>query len=91
MTQSYKTKKDNYSYEKYSHLFHLELIEPTLIMVNNKFLYAIENSKEKFNVVKCNIVEISSFEDIKIKNEIQLGQKFFGIVSNINKNKIVFL
>ena len=60
-------------------------------MINNKFLYAFENSKEKFNVVKCNIAEISPFEDIKIKNDIQIGQKFFGVVPKINKNKIVFL
>ncbi len=60
-------------------------------MANNKVLNAFENSKEKFNVVKCNIAEISSFEDIKIKNEIQLWQKFFVVVSKINKNKIVFL
>ena len=87
----YKTKEDNYSYEKYPHLLPYELLEPSLIMINNKFLYAFENSKEKFNVVKCNIAEISPFEDIKIKNDIQIGQKFFGVVPKINKNKIVFL
>ena len=60
-------------------------------MANNKVLNAFENSKEKFNVVKCNIAEISSFEDIKIKNEIQIIQKFFEVVAKKNKNKIVFL
>ena len=60
-------------------------------MANNKVLYAFENSKEKFNVVKYNIAEISSFEDIKIKNEIQIIQKFFEVVAKKNKNKIVFL
>ena len=87
----YKIKKDNYSYEKYPHLLPYELLEPSLIMVNNKYLYAFENSKEKFNLVKCDISTISPFEDIKIKNDKQIGQKFFGIVPKITKNRIVFL
>ena len=87
----YKIKEENYSYEKYPHLLPYELLEPSLIMINNKFLYAFENSKEKFKVVKCNVTEISPFEDIKIKNEKQIGQKFFGVVPKINKNKIIFL
>ena len=81
----YKIKEENYSYEKYPHLLPYELLEPSLI------LYAFENSKEKFKVVKCNVTEISPFEDIKIKNEKQIGQKFFGVVPKINKNKIIFL
>ena len=87
----YKIKEENYSYEKYPHLLPYELLEPSLIMINNKFLYAFENSKEKFKVVKCNIAEIGPFEDIKIKNERQIEQKFFGVVLKINKNKILFL
>ena len=87
----YKIKEENYSYEKYPHLLPYELLEPSLIVINNKFLYAFENSKEKFKVVKCNVTEISPFEDIKIKNEKQIGQKFFGVVPKINKNKIIFL
>jgi hypothetical protein len=87
----YKIKKDNYSYEKYPHLLPYELLEPSLIMINNKFLYAFENSKEKFNVVKCNISNISPFEDIKLKNEILIGQKFFGVIPKISKNRILFL
>ena len=87
----YKIKEENYSYEKYPHLLPYELLEPSLIMINNKFLYAFENSKEKFKVVKCNIAEIGPFEDIKIKNERQIEQKFFGVVPKINKNKILFL
>ena len=87
----YKIKEDNYLYEKYPHLLPYELLEPSLIMINNKYLYAFENSKEKFNVVKCNISNISPFEDIKLNNEKQIEQKFFGIVPKINKNKIIFL
>ena len=87
----YKIKKDNYSYEKYPHLLPYELLEPSLIMINNKFLYAFENSKEKFKVVKCNISNISPFEDIKLKNEILIGQKFFGVIPKISKNRILFL
>ena len=60
-------------------------------MINNKFLYAFENSKEKFKVVKCKIAEIGPFGDIKIKKERQIEQKFFGVVSKINNNKIQFL
>ena len=87
----YKIKEENYSYEKYPHLLPYELLEPSLIMINNKFLYAFENSKEKFKVVKCNIAEIGPFGDIKIKKERQIEQKFFGVVSKINNNKIQFL
>ena len=87
----YKIKEENYNYEKYPHLLPYELLEPSLIMINNKFLYAFENSKEKFKVVKCNVAEIGPFEDIKIKNEKQIEQKFFGVVPKINKNKILFL
>ena len=87
----YKIKKDNYSYEKYPHLLPYELLEPSLVMVNNKYLYAFENSKEKFNLVKCDISTVSPFEDIKIKNDKSIGQKFFGIVPKLTKNRIVFL
>ena len=87
----YKIKEENYTYEKYPHLLPYELLEPSLIMINNKYLYAFENSKEKFKVVKCNVAEIGPFEDIKIKNEKQIEQKFFGVVPKINKNKILFL
>ena len=87
----YKIKKDNYSYEKYPHLLPYELLEPSLIMINNKFLYAFENSKEIFKVVKCNISNISPFEDIKLKNEQIIGQKFFGVIPKISKNRILFL
>ena len=87
----YKIKNDNYSYEKYPHLLPYELLEPSLIMLNNKYLYAFENSKEKFKVIKCNITNISPFEDIKLKNEKQIGQKFFGVIPKISKNRILFL
>ena len=87
----YKIKEENYNYEKYPHLLPYELLEPSLIMINNKYLYAFENSKEKFKVVKCNVAGIGPFEDIKIKNEKQIEQKFFGVVPKINKNKILFL
>ena len=67
----YKIKEENYSYEKYPHLLPYELLEPSLIMINNKFLYAFENSKEKFKVVKCNVTEISPFEDINMDDYIR--------------------
>ena len=57
----YKIKEENYNYEKYPHLLPYELLEPSLIMINNKYLYAFENSKEKFKVVKCNVAEIGHF------------------------------
>ena len=87
----YKIKKDNHTYEKYPYLLPYGLLEPSLIMINNKYLYAFENSKEKFNVVKCDISIISPFEDIKIKNEKQIEQKFFGVVPKIENNRILFL
>lgn len=87
----YKIKKDNHIYEKYPYLLPYGLLEPSLIMINNKYLYAFENSKEKFNVVKCDISIISPFEDIKIKNEKQIEQKFFGVVPKIENNRILFL
>ena len=88
----YKIKEDNYTYEKYPHLLPYELLEPSLIMVNNKYLFAFENSKEKFNVIKCNLSKISPFEDLKIKKVNNINQKFFGVVPDlINKDRILFL
>ena len=88
----YKIKEDNYIYEKYPHLLPNELIEPSLIIVNNKYLYAFENSKESFNIIKCNISNISPFEILNVNNRNNINQKFFGVVPNlINKDRILFL
>ena len=87
----YKIKKDNINYEKYPFLLPKELLEPSLIYINNKYLYIFENSTLDFNILRINLNFISPFENIQLENRnpIPMNQKFFGVVKN--KNSILFL
>lgn len=87
----YEIKKDNINYEKYPFLLPYELLEPSLIYINNKYLYIFENSTLEFKILRNNLNFISPFEIIKlnIQNNKIINQKFFGVVEN--KNSILFL
>ena len=87
----YEIKEENINYEKYPYLLPYSLIEPSLIYINNKYLYAFENSKLYFHILRINLISISPFEDIKLQNKkyLPINQKFFGVVRN--KNSILFL
>lgn len=87
----YKIKKDNENYKKYPHLLPYELIEPSLIFINNKYLYMFENSTLEFHILRAELINSSPFEDIKLSNSkyIPINQKFFGVVKNYNT--ILFL
>lgn len=87
----YKIKKDNFNYEKYPFLLPNELLEPSLIYLNNKYLYIFENSTLDFKILRINLNFISPFEIIQLENKkkIIMNQKFFGVVKN--KNSILFL
>jgi len=87
----YIIKEDNNNFEMYPHLLPFELLEPSLITIDNKFLYAFENSTFNLNIIKTNFISQSSFEIIKLKNSnlIIINQKFFGVVKH--KNSILFL
>ena len=88
---TYNIEDQNISYDIYPHLLPKELLEPSLISINNKYIYILENSTITLNIFKLNIPNISSFEQIEIKNKIKIivDQKFFGVVKN--KNSILFL
>ena len=88
---TYNIEDQNVSYDIYPHLLPKELLEPSLISINNKYIYILENSTITLNIFKLNIPNISSFEQIEIKNKnnIIVDQKFFGVVKN--KNSILFL
>ena len=85
--------KDNIDneYEDYPYLLPKELYEPSLISINNQYIYALENSTSSFNIFRINLLTISPFESIKIKESknIVITQKFFGVVKN--KNSILFI
>lgn len=88
----YTIKKDNNIYEIYPNLLPFDLLEPSLIIIDNKFLYAFENSVFCLHIIKTNILFQSSFEEIKLKNNnniMIMNQKFFGVVKQ--KNSIIFL
>ena len=87
----YEIKEENINYEKYPYLLPYNLIEPSLIYINNKYLYAFENSKLYFHILRINLISISPFEDIQLQNKkyLSINQKFFGVVRN--KNSILFL
>ena len=88
---TYKIKEGNKEYKKYPYLLPYELIEPSLIFIDNKYLYIFENSKLDFNILRTNLINITAFENIKLKNKNNnlVNQKFFGVVRN--KNSILFL
>lgn len=87
----YKIQNDNKNYEKYPFLLPSELLEPSLIYINNKYLYIFENNTFDFKIFRINLNYNSPFEIIKLKNEkiIPMNQKFFGVVRN--QNSILFL
>ena len=88
---TYKIKKENKKYKKYPYLLPCELLEPSLIYINNKYLYAFENSTLDFHILRTDLIYISPFEIIKLNNKkyTLMNQKFFGVVKN--KNSILFL
>ena len=87
----YNIKKEKKNYKKYPYLLPYELIEPSLIFINNKYLYMFENSTLEFHILRSDLINISPFEDIKLSNSkyIPMNQKFFGVVQNYNT--ILFL
>ena len=87
----YKMRPDNEQCEEYPHLLPNQLLEPSLITINNKYLYAFENSSVRFQIVRTNILLVTPFEEIKLTDSISINQKFFGLVKFENKNSILFL
>ena len=87
----YNIKIDNENYKKYSYLLPYELIEPSLIFINSKYLYAFENSTFELHILRADLIYISPFEDVKLTNSkrIPMNQKFFGVVQS--SNSILFL
>jgi hypothetical protein len=87
----YTINKDNKIYEVYPNLLPYELFEPSLITVDNKYLYAFENSTFCMHILRTNFISESPFEEIEINNynSIQIDQKFFGLVRQ--KNNILLL
>jgi hypothetical protein len=85
----YEMKGKNNSYDTYPHLLKEELLEPSLISINNKYIYIFENNTYKLNIYRFNLFTLLPFEEIKISNKINFPQKFFGVVKN--KNSIIFL
>ena len=86
----YIMNKDNDKYEEYTHLLPYELLEPSLIILNNEYLYAFENSSFRFHIIRTNINLVKPFEEIKI-NSININQKFFGLIKIEESKSILFL
>ena len=86
----FMTNNENKTYEKYPHLLPYELYDPSLILIDNKYLYAFENSSFCLHIIRTNFISQTPFEEIQLKNSyLQINQKFFGVVKN--KNSILFL
>ena len=87
----YEIKEQNNKYDKYPYLLPYDLLEPSLIYLNNQYLYAFENSKMFFQILRVDLISISPFENIELRNtkNIPINQKFFGVVRN--KKSILFL
>lgn len=86
---TYEIDDQNTSYDIYPYQLPKCLLEPSLISINNKYIYILENSTISFNIYKMDLIKISPFEQIEIKNKNRMDQKFFGVVRN--KNSILFL
>ena len=88
---TYEIKENNTEYDEYPHLLPKELYEPSLISINNQYIYVLENSTIHLNIFRINLTTISPFESIKVNRDknIEITQKFFGVVKN--KNSILFL
>ena len=87
----YVIKDRNKKYDIYPHLLPYELYEPSLIIIDNRYLYAFENSTNFLHITRTDFVSKTEFEDIQLKNDnfITINQKFFGVVKQ--KNSILFL
>ena len=85
---TYEIDDQNTSYDIYPYQLPKCLLEPSLISINNKYIYILENSTISLNIYKMDLIKISPFEQIEIKNKNSMDQKFFGVVRN--KNSILF-
>lgn len=87
---TYSFKENNKNYEQYPHLLPYEMLEPSLVCINNKYLYGFENSTLDFHILRTNFIKIKPFEEIKLKNnQYNVEQKFFGVVKI--KDSILFV
>jgi hypothetical protein len=85
----YEIHANNRNYDIYPKLLPYEILEPSLICINNKYLYAFENSTLNFHILRTDLINVTDFEDIKIKNnKYDINQKFFGVVKD--RNSIIF-
>lgn len=81
----YTIEENNENYEYYPYNLPEELIEPSLIYINNRYLYIFENSTLYFQIIKTDIINVERWEEIKIKNfKYNINQKFFGVVKKGN-------
>ena len=87
----YKMRPGNENYEEYPYPLPYQLLEPSLITINNQYLYAFENSSVRFRIVRTNFLFATPFEEINTKTLIDINQKFFGLVKFENRNSILFL
>ena len=77
----YIIQENNRNYEKYPYLLPYEILEPSLIYINNRYLYAFENSTLDFHILSTDLIRVKPFKEIKIKNnKFNINQKFFGVV-----------
>jgi hypothetical protein len=87
---TYKIKDNNKKYDIYPFELPYEILEPSLITINDKYLYAFENSSLYFHILRTNFIQVEPFEDVEIKNNnYEINQKFFGVVKC--NNSILFL
>ena len=85
----YTIEENNENFEEYPHQLPYEILEPSLIYINNKYLYAFENSSLDFHILRIDLIKVNPFEEIKIKNnKYDINQKFFGVIRN--NDSIVF-
>ena len=82
-------KKDSENWKNYPHLLPEELIEPSLIMVNSRYLFCFENISS-LKILKADILTLGDFETIQINNGKKVEQQFFGVLQSCNNN-ILFL
>ena len=87
----YIMKDNNKKYDTYLYKLPYELFEPSLITVDNRYLYAFENSTFCFHIIRTDFISLLPFEEIQLKNDnsITINQKFFGVVKQ--NNSILFL
>ena len=67
------------------------MYEPSLILIDDKYLYAFENSSFSFHILRTNFICQSPFEEINFitQNNLIIKQKFFGVIKQ--NNSILFL